>query len=263
MPPAALASSTASCMPLRPARPRLALGPETSTITPRRMGGGALACSSQAASSRAVQTTSSPCRLVLAGIVIRAIADNPRVGHASGPRPRSGAGRGGRHVRAGAAGCRGAGRRVPAAPSRLRCRDKAQQRCQFERLGKQVALAFVAAHLGQRGGLAFLLDAFGDQFQLQAAAQLYNGFHDAFAAIALFHLPDKAEVDLQTVDIQAFEVAERGETGAEIVHREAYAQPLDAVEQVDHKAGVEHGHRLGDFQLEQAWVYAAFLERML
>src|SRR3990167_261526 len=79
MPPLALASSTASCMPLRPEIPRLALGPETSTITPRRMGGGGAGWSPQAPSSRPAVSASRLRHGALTHIVILAVADNRQV----------------------------------------------------------------------------------------------------------------------------------------------------------------------------------------
>src|SRR3990167_9249266 len=84
-----------------------------------------------------------------------------------------------------------------------------EQRRELQGFGEQITLAIMATQAGENLGLAFLLDALGNQLQLQALAELDDGLHDAPTAGALLHLADEADVDFQPIDVELLQVAER------------------------------------------------------
>ena len=87
-----------------------------------------------------------------------------------------------------------------------------------------------AAFVGEEALLAFGFHAFGDHRELHAAAEGDDGAGDGGIVGIVGKAADERLVDLQDVQRQALEVAERGVAGAEVVDRQLYAETLEAVE---------------------------------
>lgn len=66
----------------------------------------------------------------------------------------------------------------------------------------------MAADVLQQFSLSAVLDAFGNDLQLQSATKLHDGFDDAQAAVRVRHLIDKGLINFEPVDVEAFEVTE-------------------------------------------------------
>nr|GEU28461.1 hypothetical protein [Tanacetum cinerariifolium] len=139
---------------------------------------------------------------------------------------------------------------------------KFQQGGRRDRPRDMVALQVVAAHFFKDGGLAGRFHAFGHQFQPQRVAHGDDGVHQAVAALAVLDIHDKRAVDLERVQVELGEVAERGITGAEVVQRHAHAQRPQAVEHGVYLAAVVDQHALGQFQLELARLQAVARQRL-
>ena len=63
-------------------------------------------------------------------------------------------------------------------------------------------------------------------------------------------IPHEGLVDLDLVEGEAAQVAQRRVAGAEIVHRDPHAERLETVQDRRCRAGIGHQHRFGDLQLQ-------------
>ena len=113
-----------------------------------------------------------------------------------------------------------------------------------------VALCQFAAHHLQGIDLRRGLDAFGQHPHVEAASHRHHGLHDGAVVGVAGQALDEGAVDLDAIDRQALEVAERGEAGAEVVQREADAHLADAVQGGDGGFGVLEDVGFGDFELD-------------
>ncbi len=110
----------------------------------------------------------------------------------------------------------------------------------------------MALGLEQEFGQAGVLDALGDDFQRQVAAQVDHRFDDLGRALVLVHGQNEIAVDLQRIERQLGQPGEGAEAGAEVVERQrgtGLAQPG----QGGGGAGcVAHDVAFGDLQLQRA-----------
>jgi hypothetical protein len=72
---------------------------------------------------------------------------------------------------------------------------------------------------------------------------------------------DEGLVDLEDVDREAAQVAERGVAGAEVVDRQPDAERLQLTEPGDGRVGVVHEQALGDLQDQRAGVEVGVAQR--
>ena len=70
----------------------------------------------------------------------------------------------------------------------------------------------------------FVLDKLGDGFDLHRCRQFVDGVRHGPVDRVGGHVPDDAAVDLEEVDVQVTQVAERGKPGAEVVDGEAHTK---------------------------------------
>ena len=73
---------------------------------------------------------------------------------------------------------------------------------------------------------------------------------------------DEGLVELQGVDGQQLEIAERRIARAEIVDRQAHAEIAQGFELADAGVGVVHGRRFGDFKFEVGARQTVFFQRL-
>src|SRR6185369_2890886 len=88
------------------------------------------------------------------------------------------------------------------------------------RLGIEEALDAMAAEIAQLFDLGYALDALGERRHAQIASQVDNGPHDVQMLFGIRHGHDEGAVDLEFVDRQADQMAERGIAGTEVVERQ-------------------------------------------
>ena len=108
-------------------------------------------------------------------------------------------------------------------------RGALEQRLEVERVhrpGEVEALAEVAAEREQLGELVGGLDPLGDDRHLEALAEADDRAGDRGLAAVDPDPVDERAVDLEHVDREARQVAQRGVAGAEVVDREPHPEPL-------------------------------------
>src|SRR6267154_1557020 len=116
-------------------------------------------------------------------------------------------------------------------------------------LADEITLHRVAALLGEEAELLLGLDALGDDRHFQAVAEVDDGANDRRRLRAAAEVHDEGAVDLDLVERERLQIAQRGIAAAEIVHRDAHAERLQPPQQ--RKAAIEilDQHALGDFEL--------------
>src|SRR5581483_6032353 len=111
--------------------------------------------------------------------------------------------------------------------------DQLLQVRQRQRPGEQEALAELAPERAQRVELLGGLDALGCRLQVEGLGDVDDGAPEARVLGAPGDALHEGLVDLQEVDRQPPQVAERGVTGAEVVERHAHAKSLEVLEAGD------------------------------
>ena len=99
---------------------------------------------------------------------------------------------------------------------------------------------------------AVRLDALGHDLEPEVVAEVDRRAHDHGVVVALQHAQHERLVDLQLVDRQALEVAERRVAGAEVVDREPHAELAQPLEHGARADRVGQHRVLGDLQLQPA-----------
>ena len=127
---------------------------------------------------------------------------------------------------------------------------------------EQEALATRAAQVEQAGALLFGLDAFGDHFQAQRPGQRQHRAHHRGAAVLAhrFEFAHERAVDLQRVQREAMQVAQRGLAGAEIVQRRQHAGLAQGAEGGEDLVGIFQQRVLGDLDADAAGFDAVRLQ---
>src|SRR6185295_5723002 len=98
------------------------------------------------------------------------------------------------------------------------------------RPAEQEALAVVAPVVVQEGKLGIVLDAFGENFDPEAARQPDDGAHDRRVVVVRGDVPNERLVDLERIQRQTLEVAQARVTRAEVVDRNGNAARLQTLE---------------------------------
>src|SRR5690606_1190338 len=94
------------------------------------------------------------------------------------------------------------------------------------------------------------LDTFGNDGAIQAPGQLRNGAHDEIALLGTAQLADKQPVDLDAVEWESDQVAQRRVSCSEIVHRDGESHLLEMPQRTKRLRIVLQQARLGNFKLE-------------
>ena len=128
---------------------------------------------------------------------------------------------------------------------------------------QQEALHFVAAALAQPVELLGSFHALGDRAQAEAVREADDRGADRRVVVVPAEVAHEAAVDLEPVDRQALEVGQARIAGAEIVHRDRHADPVEPAHHVDRRLRVGHDHALGEFDFEDAARQAMRLQRGL
>jgi len=114
---------------------------------------------------------------------------------------------------------------------------------------EQEALAFVAALAAQAAQFGLGLDAFGGDRHAEAAAERDDRADDRLRIVIGIEVAHERLVDLDLVERERAQIAQRRVAGAEIVHRDAHASARSACCVAVLVALVEQ-QGLGDFDLE-------------
>src|SRR3569832_1873347 len=98
------------------------------------------------------------------------------------------------------------------------------------------------------------LHYFGNHREYETLTNGHDGTGDGLIVGIVRYVTHERFVDLELIDRQAFEVAQRGIAGAEVVDRDGDAQLLEAIEHAQRPAGLLHDQAFGDLELEVAGV---------
>src|SRR5205085_9123043 len=113
-----------------------------------------------------------------------------------------------------------------------------------------VALPFDTTQRSQLLRLLLGLDAFGGRLHPQAGAEADDRLHDRQAVLTLRKVADERLVDLDLVEREAAEIAERGVSGAEIVHGDMHAERAQLMQDRERRLVVLKQHGFRDLELE-------------
>ena len=102
------------------------------------------------------------------------------------------------------------------------------------RPSEQVALAERAAELDELTALVIVLDALGDRAEVERARKTDDRLHETRGTVLAADLVDERLRDLEDVDREPLQVAERRVAGAEVVDGDAHAEVPQLVEPRDH-----------------------------
>src|SRR6266545_3165924 len=121
-----------------------------------------------------------------------------------------------------------------------------------ERAADVEALHHVAAHAGQDVPALAVLDTFGDYGEPEVVRQTNGGAHDRDVVLVAGDVPHERAIDLQFVDRQTLQVAQRGVARAKVIDRAAYAHRAQLTQNIDGALSIGHDRALGDLQLQAA-----------
>ena len=111
-----------------------------------------------------------------------------------------------------------------------------------------VALQIIAAPLGEHLGGLFVLHPFGDGLEPERAAEIDQRAHERAVVFRARQVLHERAVDLDDVDAEPAQVAERRVAGAEIVDRDAAAQILRTRHEASRLVDVLDRGGLGDLK---------------
>ena len=124
-----------------------------------------------------------------------------------------------------------------------------------------VALAEAAAERPEPVGLVLGLDPLGDHVEAQRPAEVDDRLAEHVRVADAVAARHERPVDLQLVDLEGVEVAERRVAGPEVVDREAEAERSQLADALDGLEARREQRALGDLERELRRVHAGPLER--
>src|SRR6202453_3134880 len=116
----------------------------------------------------------------------------------------------------------------------------------------QPTLSFVAGFGIEKAEFALRFDALGQNRQSEPPPEPENGANDGRRVAIGVDRPDEGFVDLDLVERERAQIRQRGITGAEIVHRDAYAERLQLPKRHQCAAEIADQRGLGDLQFERS-----------
>jgi hypothetical protein len=118
------------------------------------------------------------------------------------------------------------------------------------RTTEQVALHVATSFAANSRQLSWRLHAFHRRGHVQAAAEARDGADDRLRFRVGLYVVDERPVDLDSIEREAPQVAERGVSRAEVVHRDAHAALSQFPQHRQRLIGVAHQDRFGDLQFQ-------------
>lgn len=120
----------------------------------------------------------------------------------------------------------------------------------MHRLREQETLPGVAPHGTQPLPLIGILDALGDGREAEALTQLDDRPRQRPAVLTRVGAaaPDERAIDLQDVDGKTLQIAERGLAGSEVIDREADAECLQGLQELDRLGPAVKQRTLGELE---------------
>ncbi len=114
-------------------------------------------------------------------------------------------------------------------------------------MGKQPALTELDPLTAEKHGLRFVLDAFGNHFQLQSLRHVNDVRRNAAAGRIMAERVDEGLVDLQAIHWQRLQVGEAAITGTEVIDQHLMAYIAQGLQVLPRHHHVDQS-ALGDFK---------------
>ena len=119
-----------------------------------------------------------------------------------------------------------------------------------QRTAEQVALQLLAAGQAELFRLLGRFDALGRDGHAEPLGDVADGADDDAVVVARRQVLDEGAVDLDLVEGEAAQVAQRRIAGAEVVERHPYPHGADLAQDVERRVGVVDQHRFGHLHFE-------------
>ncbi len=108
--------------------------------------------------------------------------------------------------------------------------------------------------------LLLSLDSLGNHFHTEVARECGDGADDRVVVVGR-EAHDKRSIDLEIVERETMQVAERRITGSKVVDTQLHAQRAQLLEHQCRRLCVLHDHALGDLELQAVRTQLAVFER--
>ncbi len=108
----------------------------------------------------------------------------------------------------------------------------------------------LAAHIGEHGQLLGLLDALGHRVEAEGPCQIDHRRRERHRTVAPSQGGDEGPIDLDDVNGEAMQVAERRVAGSEVVNRDLDAKALQLLEHESAELDVVHEHAFGQLECQ-------------
>ena len=131
------------------------------------------------------------------------------------------------------------------------------------RRAEKEALPFPAALGGETGEVGLRLDAFGDDLHVETRGEAEDGTHDGQRMPVARQVAYERAVDLDLVEREGAQIAERGIAGSEVVHGDARTQRAQGVQLLDHLIGAVEQHVFSYLEIEALRIETGSLQRLL
>src|SRR5690606_31730073 len=141
--------------------------------------------------------------------------------------------------------------------------EERQQRLLRARLAEQIALALLASDGAQAGQLRVRLDAFGGRRLAERLAAADDGAHDRLLLDVAGNALHERAVDLDLVEGEAAQIAQRRVAGPEVVHGDACAELAQRGQRIEDQVRAVEEQRFRDLELQPARCEAGDGERAL
>src|SRR5574341_1852808 len=128
---------------------------------------------------------------------------------------------------------------------------------------EEVALGPITVPLAENVKLLLALHPFGYHLEPQRARDRHHRGRDGGIGGVGVDVAHEGLVDLQRVDGECLEIAERRVTGTEVVDGDPHPQSLELAQYLDGVLGVLHGQALGDLQLQKPRIELGFPEGLV
>src|ERR1017187_575425 len=119
-----------------------------------------------------------------------------------------------------------------------------------QRPTSEITLHLIATFLHQERMLGFGLDPFRQDRQIKGSAETDDCSHDGLGVMVVFQITNKDAINLDFVTTERLQIRQGRISRSEIVHRNPYAERLEATQDRHRTREVINHYTLGDLQFE-------------
>src|ERR1039458_1257543 len=127
-----------------------------------------------------------------------------------------------------------------------------------QRPTSEITLHLIATFLHKERMLGFGLDPFRQDRQIKGSAETDDCSHDGLGVMVVFQITNKDAINLDFVTTERLQIRQGRISRSEIVHRNLYAERLEATQDRHRARAVINHYALGDLQFKTARSKASF-----